>query len=143
MNKIKRRIKEMELAPKNKLEGILNGENVAPKNRLEYFIKKAMSRSSNDYKVEVTTDGQTKSFTVDKSIADIFAAAEADKHVYAKVTVLMGGLTMYQRFEITTWIAAMGNYTVTFGAVQEDENAANPVCIMGENTGGADTWTVI
>lgn len=95
----------------------------------------------NDYKVAISTDGQT--ITVDKSVADIVAAAEADKHVYAKVTVNIGGVIVYQRFELATWGAGVGNYIVTFGAVQEDDDAANPVCIKGENTGGADTWNVV
>lgn len=94
----------------------------------------------NDYKVSISTDGVT--INVDKSIADIVTAANTDKHVFAKVSVMIGGITVYQRFELTAWGAGAGNYIVTFGAVQEDDGASNPVCIKGENTGGTDNWVV-
>jgi len=101
-------------------------------------LQAAIEAVNNDYKVTFTIDGET--LTADKSVADINAAAAADKNVYAVAEIITG---TYQRFIIHQYDTNL----VEFYAVQVDENegveTAKPVCVKGLHIQGADTWTII
>lgn len=101
--------------------------------------------ASNDYKVTLTAtvDEQTQQavITADKTVAEIYAAAVAGKHIFAVVEIVGGA---YQRYELYLYTAVK----VTFYGVEMDEDGsastAKPVVIEGAATGGDhDEWTVI
>ena len=89
-----------------------------------------------DYKVTFSVSGS--SLVADKTLAEIYAAAAADMHVYAIYALSEG---VYQRFEVSLYSATR----VDFYAVQidDDDAAAAPVGIQGDNAGSGDTWSVV
>lgn len=104
-------------------------------------ITAALEAISNDYRVDIepVIDEQTQQPVIkaNKSIADIYAAAVALKHVWAKITV-PGIVPSYQRMEITQYINAANTYEVHFGCVREDDGAAQPIVVSGTNTSAGD-----
>ena len=101
------------------------------------------STLSNDYKVTLTVDQSTGTITADKTIAEIVAAFEADKNVYARLNVEIDGVTTKQRFELSQVI---GNY-VEFYHVEIDDNqgaqTTKSVSVYGRNSGSGDIWDVV
>lgn len=102
----------------------------------------------NDYVVTltVTVDPDTQDATMstdNKSVAEINAAIEAGKNVYAELEEEINGVTMMQRFYPTMYCATMivfgGNLVAAGGSGFE----LDPVCIVGVHAGNMDTWSAV
>lgn len=98
----------------------------------------------NDYVVTLTIDPDAQTITTDnKTVAEINAAIEAGKNVYAELEEEINGATVMQRFYPTMYCATMvvfgGNLVAASGSGVE----LDPVCIVGTHAGNMDTWIAV
>lgn len=97
----------------------------------------------NDYVVTLTVtvdpDTQDATISADKSVAEIYAAIDAGKNVYAELAVNINGVDVTQRFYPTMYASTI----VCFGANLVDTSGTpsiDPYVIMGTHAGNVDTW---